>query len=79
MSDVIGDLRRDLEGRLKEVERELDAYQPLLREREQLQEALAKPPFAGAAPGGGAARDQARRRRARPARAPRAARTARRS
>ena len=49
MSDVIGDLRRDLEGRLKEVERQLDAYQPLLREREQLQEALAKPPFSGAA------------------------------
>ena len=46
MSDVIGDLRRDLEGRLREVERQLDAYQPLLREREQLQEALAKPPFA---------------------------------
>ena len=42
MSDVIGDLRRDLEGRLKEVERQLDAYQPLLREREQLQEALAQ-------------------------------------
>jgi sugar-specific transcriptional regulator TrmB len=46
VSDVIGDLRRDLEGRLREVERQLDAYQPLLREREQLQEALAKPPFA---------------------------------
>ncbi len=46
MSDVIGELRRDLEGRLREVERQLDAYQPLLREREQLQEALAKPPFA---------------------------------
>ena len=50
VSDVIGDLRRDLEGRLKEVERQLDAYQPLLREREQLQEALAKPPFSAAAP-----------------------------
>jgi hypothetical protein len=50
VSDVIGDLRRDLEGRLKEVERQLDAYQPLLHEREQLQEALAKPPFSGAAP-----------------------------
>lgn len=50
MSNVIGDLRRDLEGRLKEVERQLDAYQPLLREREQLQEALAKPPFSSAKP-----------------------------
>jgi hypothetical protein len=49
VSDVIGDLRRDLEGRLKEVERQLDAYEPLLREREQLQEALAKPPFSGGA------------------------------
>ena len=46
MSDVIGELRRDLEGRLREVERQLDAYQPLLREREQLQEALTKAPFA---------------------------------
>jgi hypothetical protein len=50
VSDVIGELRRDLEGRLKEVERQLDAYQPLLHEREQLQEALAKPPFSGTAP-----------------------------
>jgi hypothetical protein len=50
VSDVIGDLRRDLEGRLREVERQLDAYRPLLREREQLQEALAKPPFAGQQP-----------------------------
>jgi sugar-specific transcriptional regulator TrmB len=48
VSDVIGDLRRDLEGRLREVERQLGAYEPLLREREQLQEALAKPPFSGA-------------------------------
>ncbi len=46
MSDVIGELRRDLEGRLREVERQLDAYQPLLREREQLKEASTKPPFA---------------------------------
>jgi sugar-specific transcriptional regulator TrmB len=46
MSDVIGDLRRDLEQRLKEVERQLDALQPLVAEREQLQAALARPPFA---------------------------------
>jgi len=50
VSDVIGDLRRDLEGRLQEVERQLDAYQPLLKEREQLQEALSRPPFAGEKP-----------------------------
>ena len=63
MSDVIGDLRRDLEGRLKEVERQLDAYQPLLREREQLQEALAE-----AAVLGRSARGAARGQGARPAR-----------
>jgi sugar-specific transcriptional regulator TrmB len=50
VSDVIGDLRRDLEGRLREVERQLDAYQPLLREREQLEAALSKPPFADEKP-----------------------------
>jgi sugar-specific transcriptional regulator TrmB len=47
VSDVIGDLRRDLEQRLTEVERQLDAVQPLVREREQLQAALSRPPFAG--------------------------------
>ena len=50
MSDVIGDLRRELEGRLREVERQLDAYRPLLSEREQLQEALSKPPFTDGKP-----------------------------
>jgi sugar-specific transcriptional regulator TrmB len=46
VSDVIADLRRDLEQRLKEVDRQLEAYEPLLRERAQLQEALTTPPFA---------------------------------
>ena len=49
MSDFIGDLRRDLENRLKEVDRELAGVEPLMRERERLQAALATPPFAGPA------------------------------
>jgi predicted HTH transcriptional regulator len=46
LSDFIGDLRRDLEQRLKEVERELANVDPLLRERDRLRSALATPPFA---------------------------------
>ena len=46
MSDVIGGLRRDLEQRLNAIERELSAYEPLLRERDEIQAALARPPFA---------------------------------
>jgi sugar-specific transcriptional regulator TrmB len=48
LSDFIGDLRRDLEQRLKEVERELANVDPLLRERDRLRTALATPPFASA-------------------------------
>ena len=50
MSDPIGDLRRDLEQRLKEVERELAALEPLVRERERLEAALSTPPFATTGP-----------------------------
>jgi hypothetical protein len=50
LSDFIGDLRRDLEQRLKDVERELANVDPLLRERDRLREALATPPFATSAP-----------------------------
>jgi sugar-specific transcriptional regulator TrmB len=46
LSDFIGDLRRDLEQRLREVERELANVDPLLRERDRLRSALATPPFA---------------------------------
>jgi sugar-specific transcriptional regulator TrmB len=49
VSDFIGDLRRDLENRLKEVDRELAGVEPLMRERERLVAALSTPPFA--APG----------------------------
>ena len=49
MSDVIAGLRRDLEQRVKEIERQLAEHEPLLREREQIQDALAQPPFAGSA------------------------------
>ncbi|RKQ91453.1 hypothetical protein C8N24_1275 [Solirubrobacter pauli] len=50
MSDVIAGLRRDLEERLKDIERELAEHEPLLREREQIETALAQPPFASDAP-----------------------------
>jgi len=46
VSDFIGDLRRDLENRLKEVDRELAGVEHLMRERERLQQALSMPPFA---------------------------------
>lgn len=46
MSDVIAGLRRDLEQRLKDIERQLAEHEPLLREREQIQAALGQPPFA---------------------------------
>jgi hypothetical protein len=52
VSDFIGDLRRDLENRLKEVDRELAGVEPLMRERERLQAALATPPFASPSRGG---------------------------
>jgi sugar-specific transcriptional regulator TrmB len=45
VSDFIGDLRRDLEHRLKEVDRELAGVEPLMRERDRLRAALATPPF----------------------------------
>jgi sugar-specific transcriptional regulator TrmB len=46
VSDVIAGLRRDLQERLDVIERELSAYEPLLREREQIAAALTRPPFA---------------------------------
>ena len=49
MSDFIGDLRRDLEQRLKEVERQLGGVEHLMQERDQLRAALAQPPFAASA------------------------------
>jgi hypothetical protein len=42
----MGELKRDLEQRLKDVERELANVEPLLRERDRLRAALATPPFA---------------------------------
>ncbi len=47
--NVIGDLRRDIEQRLRQVESELETYEPLLRERDRLLAALSRPPFAAAA------------------------------
>ena len=65
MSDVIADLRRELEQRLKEIERELAALEPLVREQERIQAALARLPSAGPArPAAKAASSRARRTRA---------------
>jgi sugar-specific transcriptional regulator TrmB len=47
VSDVIADLRSDLERRLEEIDRQLAEVQPLMREQEQIRAALARPPFAG--------------------------------
>jgi sugar-specific transcriptional regulator TrmB len=49
VSDVIAGLRRDLEQRLNDIERELAGLEPLLSEREMIRAALARPPFAAAA------------------------------
>ena len=50
MSDVIAGLRRDLEQRLSDIERQLAGLEPLLRERAEIQEALTRPPFSAAPP-----------------------------
>ena len=47
MSDVIADLRRDLEQRLNEIERRLADVQPLMDEQEKIRAALARPPSPG--------------------------------
>jgi hypothetical protein len=46
VSDVIGDLRKDLEARLAEVQRRLANVEPLIRERDELQAVLTRAPFA---------------------------------
>jgi Fic family protein len=73
VSDVIADLRKDLERRLEEVDRELVAYEPLLRERAQLQEALETPPFASGTPRTAAPKRKSAPRRSSSSRAPRGA------
>jgi len=74
MSDVIADLRRQMQERLKEIEKELKGVDDLLREREQIEAALAQPPFATGRPAAAAAapRRAPARRSTRP-RAPRGA------
>jgi len=73
VSDVIAGLRRDLEERLKDIERQLADHEPLLREREQLEAALARPPFAAAAPARPAAKRAPAVRKPAAKRAPRGA------
>jgi CRP-like cAMP-binding protein len=82
VSDVIADLRRQMQQRLKDIERELGDVEGLLREQSQLRAALARPPFAetaAAAPAKAAAPRPARKsaaprsRKSARARAPRGA------
>jgi predicted Rossmann fold nucleotide-binding protein DprA/Smf involved in DNA uptake len=71
LSDVIADLRNQMRQRLKDIDRELAGFEELVRERDQIEAALAQPPFAeirAAAP----ARRPAARKTTRP-RAPRGA------
>lgn len=71
MSDVIADLRRQMQDRLKQIDAELKDLEALVHEREQIEAALAQPPFAvGSKPA--ATRRAPARRSTRP-RAPRGA------
>jgi hypothetical protein len=70
MSDVIADLRKQMQERLKVIERELKDVEGLLREREQIEAALAREPFADERR---AAKRPAARRASTRARAPRGA------
>jgi predicted HTH transcriptional regulator len=72
VSDVIADLRRQMQDRLKEIERQLKDLDGLVREREQIEAALAQPPFAAEPRAAAAARRAPARRNSRP-RAPRGA------
>ncbi len=46
MAEMIARLRADIENRLREVERELAALEPLAAEKSKLERVLATPPFA---------------------------------
>jgi hypothetical protein len=72
VSDVIADLRRQMQDRLKEIERQLKDLDGLVREREQIEAALAQPPFAAERRTAAPARRAPARRSNRP-RAPRGA------
>jgi hypothetical protein len=72
MSDVIADLRRQMQERLKEIDKELGGLDALVREREQIEAALAQPPFATGRTAAAAPRRAPARRSSRP-RAPRGA------
>jgi hypothetical protein len=75
MSDVIADLRRQMQERLNVIERELKDVEGLVREREQIEAALARAPFAAERPAAerpAAKRPAAKRASSRP-RAPRGA------
>jgi hypothetical protein len=76
MTDVIADLRREMQERLSDIERELSGLDGLVRERERLQAALAQPPFAAADRPAPAAARAPRRATARKSAKPRAPRGA---
>jgi sugar-specific transcriptional regulator TrmB len=74
MTDVIAGLRRELEERLSDIERELKGIEGLVRERDRIQAALAQAPFAAERPA--RARATARRTPSRKSARPRAPRGA---
>jgi hypothetical protein len=61
VSDVIADLRRQMQDRLKEIDGELKSVEALVSEREQIEAALAQPPFATARTNAAPRRAPARR------------------
>jgi predicted Rossmann fold nucleotide-binding protein DprA/Smf involved in DNA uptake len=72
LSDVIADLRNQMRQRLKDIDRELAGFEELVRERDQIEAALAQPPFAEVRAAAAPARRPAARKTTRP-RAPRGA------
>lgn len=50
MAEMIARLRADIENRLREIEREIAALEPLAAEKAKLEHVLATPPFAVEAP-----------------------------
>jgi len=65
MAEMIAQLRADIENRLREVERELAALEPLAAEKAKLEHVLASPPFSVEAPVKRARAESAAKRRPR--------------
>ena len=46
MAEVIARVRKEMQDRLNEIQRELASVEPLIAERARLEQVLATPPFA---------------------------------